>query len=33
LGAALTVLLMVFVAGLMLYYLRTINRSTEEARR
>ncbi|MGA8040678.1 MAG: ABC transporter permease, partial [Acidimicrobiia bacterium] len=32
-GAALTVVLMVFVAGLMIYYLRTINRSTEEARR
>jgi spermidine/putrescine transport system permease protein len=32
-GAALTVVLMVFVAGLMLYYLRTINRSIAEARR
>ena len=33
LGAALTIVLMVFVAGLMLYYLRSINRATEEARR
>lgn len=32
-GAALTILLMVFVAGLMLYYLFNINRATEEARR
>lgn len=32
-GAALTIVLMVFVAGLMLYYLRSINRATEEARR
>ncbi len=32
-GAALTVVLMVFVAGLMLYYLFSINRATEESRR
>ncbi len=32
-GAALTIVLMVFVAGLMLYYLRTINQATQEARR
>lgn len=32
-GAALTIVLMVFVAGLMTYYLLTINRATEEARR
>ena len=32
-GAALTIVLMVFVAGLMTYYLSTINRATEEARR
>lgn len=32
-GAALTIFLMVFVAGLMVYYLVTINRATEEARR
>jgi spermidine/putrescine transport system permease protein len=32
-GAALTIVLMVFVAGLMLYYLFSINRATEEARR
>ena len=32
-GAALTIVLMVFVAGLMTYYLRTINRATEESRR
>jgi len=31
-GAALTIVLMVFVAGLMVYYLLTINRATEEAR-
>jgi spermidine/putrescine transport system permease protein len=31
-GAALTIVLMVFVAGLMLYYLRTINQATREAR-
>lgn len=31
-GAALTIVLMLFVAGLMVYYLRTINRATEEAR-
>jgi putrescine transport system permease protein len=31
-GAALTIVLMVFVAGLMIYYLLTINRATEEAR-
>ncbi|MCI0425510.1 MAG: ABC transporter permease [Actinobacteria bacterium] len=33
LGAALTIILMIFVAGLMVYYLRTINRATQEARR
>jgi putrescine transport system permease protein len=33
LGAALTIILMFFVAGLMVYYLRSINRATEEARR
>ena len=32
-GAALTIVLMIFVAGLMLYYLFSINRATEEARR
>ena len=32
-GAALTIVLMVFVAGLMLYYLFTINRATAESRR
>ncbi len=32
LGAALTIVLMVFVAGLMTYYLRSINRATQEAR-
>jgi spermidine/putrescine transport system permease protein len=32
-GAALTIVLMVFVAGLMAYYLITINRATREARR
>lgn len=32
-GAALTIVLMFFVAGLMLYYLFSINRATEEARR
>lgn len=32
-GAALTIVLMVFVAGLMVYYLASINRATEEARR
>jgi spermidine/putrescine transport system permease protein len=31
-GAALTILLMVFVAGLMVYYLLNINRATEAAR-
>ncbi len=31
-GAALTIVLMVFVAGLMLYYLRTINQATRAAR-
>jgi putrescine transport system permease protein len=31
-GAALTIVLMVFVAGLMAYYLITINRATKEAR-
>jgi len=31
-GAALTVVLMAFVAGLMIYYLLSINRATEEAR-
>lgn len=31
-GAALTIVLMVFVAGLMVYYLVTINRATEETR-
>ncbi len=31
-GAALTIVLMVFVAGLMVYYLASINRATEEAR-
>jgi spermidine/putrescine transport system permease protein len=33
LGAALTIILMLFVAGLMVYYLRAINRATQEARR
>ena len=33
LGAALTIVLMLFIAGLMAYYLITINRATEEARR
>jgi ABC-type spermidine/putrescine transport system permease subunit I len=33
LGAALTIVLMLFIAGLMAYYLVTINRATEEARR
>jgi spermidine/putrescine transport system permease protein len=33
LGAALTIILMIFVAGLMVYYLRSINRASEEARR
>lgn len=32
LGAALTIILMIFVAGLMAYYLVTINRATKEAR-
>lgn len=32
-GAALTIVLMLFVAGLMVYYLASINRATEEARR
>ena len=32
-GAALTIILMIFVAGLMVYYLYNINRSTQEARR
>jgi putrescine transport system permease protein len=32
-GAALTIVLMIFVAGLMIYYLSSINRATEEARR
>ena len=32
-GAALTIILMAFVAGLMVYYLVTINRATREARR
>jgi ABC-type spermidine/putrescine transport system permease subunit I len=32
-GAALTIVLMFFVAGLMVYYLASINRATEEARR
>jgi len=32
LGAALTIILMIFVAGLMIYYLVTINRATKEAR-
>lgn len=32
-GAALTIVLMFFVAGLMIYYLASINRATEEARR
>jgi len=32
-GAALTIVLMVFVAGLMLYYLFSINRATAESRR
>jgi len=32
-GAALTIVLMIFVAGLMFYYLRAINRAAEEARR
>jgi spermidine/putrescine transport system permease protein len=32
-GAALTIVLMIFVAGLMFYYLRAINRASEEARR
>jgi putrescine transport system permease protein len=31
-GAALTIVLMFFVAGLMIYYLASINRATEEAR-
>lgn len=31
-GASLTIVLMVFVAGLMVYYLASINRATEEAR-
>ena len=31
-GAALTIVLMIFVAGLMLYYLFSINRATEEVR-
>jgi spermidine/putrescine transport system permease protein len=32
-GAALTIVLMIFVAGLMFYYLRAISRAAEEARR
>lgn len=32
-GAALTIILMLFVSGLMVYYLRSINRATAEARR
>lgn len=32
-GAALTIILMIFVAGLMVYYLYNINRATERARR
>ena len=32
LGAALTIILMIFVAGLMIYYLRSINRASQEAR-
>ena len=32
-GAALTIVLMIFVAGLMLYYLFSINRATAESRR
>jgi spermidine/putrescine transport system permease protein len=32
LGAALTIILMIFVAGLMAYYLITINRATKESR-
>jgi spermidine/putrescine transport system permease protein len=32
LGAALTIILMIFVAGLMAYYLVTINRATREGR-
>ena len=31
-GAALTIILMIFVAGLMIYYLRSINRASAEAR-
>jgi ABC-type spermidine/putrescine transport system permease subunit I len=31
-GAALTIILMIFVAGLMVYYLQTINRASQEAR-
>ena len=33
LGAAITVIMMIFVAGLMLYYLRAISRAAAEARR
>ncbi len=32
LGAALTIILMIFVAGLMAYYLISINRATREGR-
>jgi hypothetical protein len=32
LGAALTIILMIFVAGLMAYYLITINRATRAGR-
>ncbi|HLF43442.1 MAG TPA: ABC transporter permease [Acidimicrobiia bacterium] len=32
-GAALTIVLMIFVGGLMVYYLRSINRASAEARR
>jgi ABC-type spermidine/putrescine transport system permease subunit I len=31
-GAALTIILMIFVGGLMVYYLRSINRASQEAR-
>jgi ABC-type spermidine/putrescine transport system permease subunit I len=31
-GAALTIILMFFIAGLMVYYLRSISRAAEEAR-
>jgi spermidine/putrescine transport system permease protein len=31
-GAALTIILMIFIAGLMVYYLRSISRASQEAR-